>query len=456
MCPSDQNQAVLLGDLLLVYPDYTVSNRRTFVVLHRHSSRWFITNRTGVEICRVLAETGSRRTAADLLVRKYGLSTKAAVRDVRPLAEFTQPFLASPGSETERQPCLNSLFLHLTSRCNLSCVHCYAEAGTARPADLSFHLVLDLIGQLKQAGGHSLTLSGGEPLCYPKIEAVVEHACSQIPLVQLLTNATLVTRSTASALAHANLEVQVSIDGDGATSHDRIRGSGSFERAMAGLAVWIETLGPQKVTLCATTMRGNLSSLPGLVELATRLGVARMRLLPLRSAGRASTRDQRPDADEYRSFLDSLLTRQITGDRSLDLSCGVSGLLLDVGPDCSDDTWCPVGRKIVVSAGGDAFPCVLLMHPRFRLGNVSRTSLLELLGTEPMRECCRAVIQRRQRIPECAGCAWQNLCQGGCMGHALEEKGTIWATDQFCAFRAAWYPRMFNLLLDSSTRVNRV
>jgi len=60
---------------------------------------------------------------------------------------------------------------------------------------------------------------------------------------------------------------------------------------------------------------------------------------------------------------------------------------------------------------------------------------------------CRALAERRSKIQECAACTWRNLCQAGCMGLALDNKGTIWDTDDFCDYRKRAYKEAFDKIL---------
>ncbi len=447
---------MLRADQFFVYPDPANDKTNAFVILSQRSPRWFITNRTGLEICQILTGTQSVAVAEEALVQRHGISQEAARHDVGRVADFLGTFLppSSSSPDPQRLPNLRSLFLHLTTRCNLSCSHCYVEEGQGS-VDLPLDVVLDLIDQLAEAGGQAITLSGGEPLCHEQIEDIVNKACSRVRVVRLLTNGTLITHDLAARLAHPNLEVQVSLDGPSARWHDDVRGPGTFERTIAGISVWKRVLGPEKLTLCATMTADNLASLPSLVDVAAQRGVARLRFLPLRLVGRARTSDRRPDIEEYRTFLQEIVELQRGGAQSLDLSCGVSGLLLSMGQDCTDDIWCPVGRQIVVDPEGDAYPCVLLMRPEFRLGGVRETRLEQLIHADPMKHCCRALTERPEKVNPCADCNWRRLCQAGCMGQALDEKGTIWATDQFCDFRLSWYSETFDSLLNGYVRNSR-
>ena len=64
-----------------------------------------------------------------------------------------------------------------------------------------------------------------------------------------------------------------------------------------------------------------------------------------------------------------------------------------------------------------------------------------------MAGACSALSQRRREITECAACHWRNLCQAGCMGQALDHRGSIWERDDFCSYRQEAYREAFDCIL---------
>jgi radical SAM protein with 4Fe4S-binding SPASM domain len=93
---------------------------------------------------------------------------------------------------------------------------------------------------------------------------------------------------------------------------------------------------------------------------------------------------------------------------------------------------------------------VLLMEDEFLLGNAFHQELREVLHSDRMVMLCRALLERRTKIPHCSGCLWRNLCQAGCMGQAFDHRGTIWERDYFCGFRNRAYQDAFTTMLQST------
>lgn len=128
-------------------------------------------------------------------------------------------------------PSLRYLELQLTHRCNLRCRHCYL--GPPRPEELALEDALAITWEFAAHGGLRLLISGGEPLLYPALREFIEETRGLKLRRVLLTNGTLLTAATTRWLQVE--ELQVSLDG-WRHGHDRLRGTGSFDRTRRGLA----------------------------------------------------------------------------------------------------------------------------------------------------------------------------------------------------------------------------
>jgi uncharacterized protein len=310
-----------------------------------------------------------------------------------------------------------------------------------------------MVDELKDAGGSRVTLSGGEPLLHPEIRGILRYAASKAR-VQILSNGTLLDRDWASFLAQeVNPDIQLSLDGSRPEIHDRLRGRGSFAATVKAVTLLQEAGLAGQITLAATIMRPNLKDLPEIIRLAQALGVAQVRFLPVRRVGRAhqcweAIGDLK--LEEYEAFFDHAAGLRGDNRPTLEVNCGLSGFIMGMpGAGSENDNWCPVGRSLIVGIQGDAYPCVLMMREEFKLGNVVHHSLAGMMQGESMAGTVKSLTERRLKLASCAVCHWRNLCQGGCMGQALDETGTIWNTDVFCTYRKRAYQRAFDRILEN-------
>lgn len=129
----------------------------------------------------------------------------------------------------------------ITNACNLRCSHCYhSHHDNAGALDLNGWLnVLDqyeaLLNKLRLKP--KIILCGGEPLLSPLLRPIIEAVNEKFRgvSISILSNGTLVKPAIAKYLGQFNINVQVSLDGPDADRHDKIRGAGSFQRAIRGI-----------------------------------------------------------------------------------------------------------------------------------------------------------------------------------------------------------------------------
>lgn len=428
--------------------------KQSYILLHPTRPRWVAVNRTALELANCLDRGESFDEAAACLVARYGVAFETAKRDTLQVAEelARQGFLLGDYSDTSiRTPSLASVFFHITSRCNLSCAHCYL-AGWA-DGDLPASLILRILDEMRKQGSEGVTFSGGEPLLHPDLKTILDHAAGSLK-VRLLTNGTLIDREWADFLAETVSSVQISVDGSTSGVHDAIRGKGTFEKALRAVECLQDAGLSERITLATTVMKQNLGDLPAIIHLAERLGVATLRFLPLRLSGRAKAQWELVGSglriEDYEEFYRYVFSLRESRPYSVAVSCGLSGFLLKLDEGgTGDECWCTVGKKLVIDARGDIYPCVLLMGGEFRLGNAFRQSLVKVIGSERLGGLCNTVSRRRAELAQCRGCLWRNLCQAGCMGQAWEQRGTVWDTDEFCSYRKKAYQNAFDKILQS-------
>ncbi|MCX5884821.1 MAG: radical SAM protein [Proteobacteria bacterium] len=162
------------------------------------------------------------------------------------IVSFTEnPPVRVPSIQASPVPSLRYLELSITDRCNLTCSHCYL--GASRSGDMPLSLITRTMEEFSLLQGLRLLITGGEPLLHREFWAINEQLRAYPFRSILLTNGTLITSEVAKRLQVQ--EVQVSLDGWEA-SHDRLRGNGSFRKAVKG----IENIMSQGIRVSIATM----------------------------------------------------------------------------------------------------------------------------------------------------------------------------------------------------------
>lgn len=128
-----------------------------------------------------------------------------------------------------------SLHLYLTNACNLRCSHCYMNSGVRAQGELSTEEVLDVVSTFKKFGGSKIVLSGGEVLMRPDFSFIVKVCKENGLIVEVLTNGTLWNKELLEKMASSIDKIQISIDGYCEEENAKVRGQGSFNKAISTL-----------------------------------------------------------------------------------------------------------------------------------------------------------------------------------------------------------------------------
>jgi heme b synthase len=193
----------------------------------------------------------------------------------------------------------------LTRACNLACRHCRADAVTdLNPDELSTDEVKNIIDQLAEYGKPILILTGGEPLLRDDVYEIARYGTDKGMRTVLATNGMLLTPQIARQLKEAGIQrISISIDGSDAKTHDDFRcEQGSFDAALTGIQI-IKDAGID-FQINTTVTKRNLDQIPGILELAIRLGAEGLHIFLLVPTGRGKEieADEIP-AEEYERVL---------------------------------------------------------------------------------------------------------------------------------------------------------
>jgi len=199
-----------------------------------------------------------------------------------------------------------------TRRCNLTCLHCYADAKPqADPEELTTGESRSLIADLAHFGVPVLLFSGGEPLLRKDLFELGRYAVSLGIRTVISTNGTLIDRTVAHRIKEAGFSyVGISLDGLEET-HDRFRGCrGAFRSALTGIRACQQE--GVKVGLRFTVCRYNFEEVPGIFDLLEEQEIPRVCFYHLVYTGRGrKLREQDISLSQKRSLIDLIFARTL-------------------------------------------------------------------------------------------------------------------------------------------------
>jgi radical SAM protein with 4Fe4S-binding SPASM domain len=170
------------------------------------------------------------------------------------------------------------VYLEITSRCNLKCIHCTFPHEPSAPIDMEMS-TFERIAPEVLPHARSVIIYGGEPLIHRNFFSVQDGIQQYgIPFVGFITNGTLLNEHAADKLISAGIyRVIVSLDGATRVTYESVRTRAQFDEVLEN----IRTLHRQKALHHSATprlginfvvMRRNMAQMPQLVDLASALG----------------------------------------------------------------------------------------------------------------------------------------------------------------------------------------
>ena len=188
-------------------------------------------------------------------------------------------------------PALQQLFLEVTPRCNLSCIHCGSRCDEhAQVEEVPLATYRDVLRRVRDEFGTKVfvVLTGGEPMLradlYELADAIRELGFAW----GMTTNATLIDERAAERLVADGLRtVSVSIDGTRET-HDGVRRrEGSFDAALAGIRNLAQTGSLKALQVTSVLNHQTIDEMGALFELMVDLPIDSWRLTNVEPIGSA-------------------------------------------------------------------------------------------------------------------------------------------------------------------------
>lgn len=176
------------------------------------------------------------------------------------------------------------LGLALTQHCNLRCPHCIRDDVTTVQ-----NLELDTIRSIVEDATRlfdrvDVSLTGGEPLLYPRFEELLAFLAGKGLTYRFVTNGWHVGRTMPLFDRYPPAHVRLSLSGVDEASHDSVRGRGSFRKVLQAVALLTSRGIPASFSLVVD--RAGRDSLRQAADLTEALGLLGIYfILPQPSAG---------------------------------------------------------------------------------------------------------------------------------------------------------------------------
>lgn len=351
-----------------------------------------------------------------------------------------------------------SVFILITSLCNLRCKHCSVYSDETGYFDLDTETWITFFRELANIKVFRVKLSGGEPFMREDIWELMD-TLHQLPMrFSINTNASLIDSAAAERLNryHKLDDIMVSLDGASPESHDALRGEGSFQEMYSGVENLLRF--PFSLGFYCTINRYNYQGLGEVVRLVHEWGEYGIKFNDLLPEGMAMTNYEELSLDREQ-WVETLETLR---ELKQDYSALVSGTVLDQG-DIYDEikacdreqgqngesnTLSGCGALIdecAVWPDGCITPCDRI--DSIKGGNIQEGRFAEIWCSSDVFNNFR---KRREvllsELEECQGCSYQEMCTGGCAAAAIALYGKVVAKNPLGCYRIFSGQEQFHVL----------
>jgi mycofactocin radical SAM maturase len=310
----------------------------------------------------------------------------------------------------------------ITTRCNLSCVHCLSNSGEAQKDELSSEECRRLVDQLTALKVFQVNIGGGEPFIRKDFLDLLQYCHEKALVTCVSTNGMLIDNELAGRLAKMKmLYLQLSLDGATAEINDPIRGEGTHARILQAAECLKRNQVPFSFNMVLT--RQNYHQLDTVRDLAAGFG-AELRVSRFRPSGRG--KDSRsylsPDSHQLETFAAWLEDHDLvrTGDSFF---CLTSEKRRRKGLDM-----CGAAKMTCcISPSGEVYPCAFLQEDLFSAGNVRDQSFQLMWKQAPVFSELRNL-----SVASCKTCLRFESCRGGCPAMAYHTYQSISMPDPEC------------------------
>ena len=333
----------------------------------------------------------------------------------------------------------------ITMACNMRCKHCGSSCEDAVKGELTTEQALALCDDIGKLGLQWITLSGGEPLTR-KDWPLIAHRLKQRGVIpNIITNGWAMSEDIVQKMIEIGIgTTAISIDGLQPT-HDRIRKTGSFERAMSAFSL-LQKYG-QYTGAITSISKENINELHEIKELLIKKGVNSWQLqICIPMGNMKMQKEQLIEPEDINKILDFCLeTARENKITIYPADCigyfseaeeEIRQLSLGVNTDMSW-TGCNAGiRGFGILHNGDIIGCTSIRDREFIEGNIRERSLIEIWKDAESFNWSRNM-KRTNLEGACKECKYGDVCLGGCPNTRLTMNGTIYSENIFCAYNVA-------------------
>jgi uncharacterized protein len=340
-------------------------------------------------------------------------------------------------AQTTAPPAFHVMLKPRGAVCNLNCAYCYFLSKERLYPGSGFRMTDELLEEftrqyieVQRVGEVTFGWQGGEPTLMGldffrrAVELQQKYRRPGMRVHNTLqTNGTTLNDEWCRFFRQHNFLIGLSLDGPRAL-HDAYRrdrgGKGTFDRVMDGLAL-LKKHGVEFNVLACVHAANADHPVKVYRFLRDEVGARFIQFIPIverdndtgfQEGERVTARSVR--GGQYGEFLGGVFdewVRRDVGRVYVQLFDVALAAWLGQRPGlCIFEETC--GTALALEHNGDLYACDHFVEPRYKLGNLQETPLIELVGSKKQRQFG---LDKRERLPRyCQECQVRFICNGGC------------------------------------------
>lgn len=321
----------------------------------------------------------------------------------------------SRAEEEERReisPVLTHLWLEVTGRCNLNCIHCYAKACAVRSTslELKYNTIVKAIREGVELGCTRIQFTGGEPTLRRDLKKLILQARDYgVCQIEVFSNGFSLPEALIDFFAREEVRLAVSFYSHREKVHDSItRVKGSYRKTLKNF----QLIAAKDIqTRCEIIlMKANRNDFLDTCELLSTIGINVHSSHPIIPIGRGISAEIDPNWDAYLAiiggppFYANIWEFQRKGQWN----------------DCWDG-------KAAVTFNGDVLPCIF-----------ARDQVAGNLGHEGLPEIIKGKMlvywgMNKDKVDVCRDCEYRYNC-GDCPPLTYSLTGSLTSKPPYCRY----------------------
>lgn len=294
---------------------------------------------------------------------------------------------------TGTEETLNTIHIHPTTLCNLTCRHCYSNSSPyAKSKGLDPEVLKPFLKYAYAEGFKELSISGGEPFVYDGLEELVNTAVDMGYKISVVTNGTMLKTSKAKKILPFVDKLSISVDGVPLV-HNEIRNDPrAFDKVLN--AIEVANKYSENYGIIHTLSARSWDSLLWFGEFAYDNGADFLQIHPLELTGRAAIDMLMLELDQITLHKVYFLTNYMQNKYGEDLKIKLDLVhknyiernpsLVNAYPhikNYSDEPMARILKSIVIDETGDIVPLSYGFSRQFLIGNVHYDAEKDVFGS---------------------------------------------------------------------------